>query len=899
MLVLLFLLTITITIYQSPSSEEVIFNAVGQIEYKFGENLLIDPGFEETKGWKSYGGGYEIDRKSKHSGDQSLKVTPRDENIRYGAYQGFGLAFKVGEVEKIVIGGWFMNEGGVVGQLYADIYSNDGSETQYGLVVDFDPSISGTWQYNEKTFNIKIRKPFHIVLYVFGVGRQGQPAYFDDISIRKVMTKIDKGYSVFDDTMVSTCTKEEINGTDRTFQLQTKDDFSLTLSNSGTVKSINISGKELSCAEAVPLSGFFVRDAAKNSDFKHLEGTFLSKNGDRTIHQAGELKSLSLEFENTYSASRNRIEISGTIRNLSPQERSITIYFALPLDASGWSFWRDIRTAEIIQGKNSEYRNGGNVGTAGWCSNYPVSTLSKDVSLSYGVRLDQPRIVRMAYNLDNKLYYIAFDLGLSPETIKFPNQAKFSFVIYKSDPKWGFRSAIKKYYDLYPQLFEKRVTKEGIWLVATDILKREKDPQDFGFVFHHSLQDVDLGDQFGIYSCDYFNPKVKVYCLWDAREKPSLEEFEKSLEFDENTLLFQASSSDRKLISNSALYNKNGQPYSSINKVGWFVDKIKGKADKKGWSWCSIFRLNPDPDIPNGSGQWVYKQVIDRSNDYKEKGMTTDGVSFDGVSTGYLNFRREHFKYVDYPLSFDYETKRPVIIDAFSNYECLRYVANKQHNLGKIIMANGFPSDYMFASHLIDSGNAESSKPFSDSRANLARTLLYQKPYSCMLKGDFSTSQGRSKLESYMKKSLFHGIYLTAYNVSGGGEDTNYFEHPEWYNEGRDTFKKYVPLVRRISTAGWEPITYAKSSDTDVYVERYGEFHDNNLYFTLLNNSESLKTIILNIQADELGINNETVIIEDVIKGEKSVCNYDRKKGLLNIKISIAEKDVKLLKILK
>lgn len=802
--------------------DAMVFKTEGQIAYTYGENVVRNPGFEKSGGWASYDGGYEIDGSAKHSGDRSLKVGPRDESRRYGAYQKLDFDFLVGEEDKIVVGGWFLNEDGLTGQLYADAYSKDGSETQYGLEVQFDPNIRGTWQYAEKTFKIKIRKPFHLVLYVFASGRQGKPAYFDDISVRKVMKKVDDGYSIFDDTMVSVPIKTEMKRRDRAFSLQTNDGFSLELSNSGTLDSLKISGKEVSFAEAIRLSGFFVRDVGNNSDFLRLGGQFSWQK--RGICQKGKLKGLGLKFDNSYSASKNYIEISGTIKNLTQHERCITVYFALPLDASGWTFWRDIRTADIVEGKNREYRNGGAVGTAGFSSNYPVSTVSKDVSLSYGVRLDQPIIVRMAYNLDNKLYYIALDMGLSPETQKFPNQARFSFIIYKSDPLWGFRSAMKRYYDFYPQFFKKRVNREGIWLVATDILRKEKTPQDFGFMFHHCLQDVNIGDQLGIYSCDYFNPKVKVFCLWDAREKPSFGEFQKALERDENTLSFQASSRDAELIFKSALFDESGQPYHSINKVGWFVDKIKGKADKEGWAWCIIFGLNPDPDIPGGSCQWAYKQVLKTSDDLKRKGMTTDGVSFDGVSTEYLNFRRAHFKYVDYPLSFDYATKRPVIIDGFSNYECLRYVASKQHSLGNIIMANGFPSNYMFASHLIDSGNEESSKSFSDPHANLARTLLYQKPYSCMIKGDFNNRKERSKLETYMKKSLFYGIYTTAYNVSGGGEDTNYFEHPEWYNEGRDSFKKYVALVRRISKAGWEPVTYAISSDSEIYVERYGEF---------------------------------------------------------------------------
>ncbi len=885
--IILFFLILIIVIYQKKDSEEVVFKTEGQKEYTFGKNLLINPGFEETGKWKIYGEGYEIDTETKHSGNQSIKTTPNNVADKvYGAFQGMDFDFE-GEEKRIVIGGWSKNEGEVAdgGKLIADVYSKDGSETQYGLEVSFDSSQRHVWQYNEEIFTIK--KPSYIVLYVITGGQIGAPVYFDDIFVAEVIKKVDEGFFVFDDTVVSIPIKQESKKSRKVYSLGTQDGLVLSLSENSKVQELSINDKNLVYKESVPISGFFVRDVAQNSDFIAIKGSVLQK--DNIIQQKYKLKSLKLEFDNIYTSTEDYIEIRGKVKNFAKDDRAITIYYALPINALGWKWGEDIRNSTMIDG-NREYFNTKHIDTAGKTSVYPISVISKDVNLSYAVRLDEPRIVRMEYNSTHKIYYIAFDLGLSPETKKFPNQADFSFIIYKSDPQWGFRSAIERYYNFYPEFFEKRVNREGIWLAGTGVLKKTKNPEDFGFMFHHGLRDVDMGDKLGIYSCDYSTMRVKVHCLFDAETKPSLDEIINSLKNKDDA-------SDLELISNSALHNKNGEFYNRIVKVGWFVDKVKGRADERGYSWCGVFYLNPDPEISEGFGQWTYNLASTRAEDYRKKGMMTDGISFDGISTQYLNFRKEHFNYVDFPLSFDYVTKKPVIVDAFSNYEFLKYAAEKQHSLGKIIMANGFPADYMFVSHLIDSANVEVGKPLLDAKANLARTLLYQKPYSYMLKGDFSLPEVLSKIEPYMKKALFYGNFLTAFNVSGGGEDTNYFEHPEWYENDRHIFKKYVPLVKKISQAGWEPITYARSSDAEVYVERYGEFYENNLYFTLLNNSKTPKTVTLTIETEILGINDEIITLKDMLQEEKILAEYHKEEELLNIEISIIGQDVRLLKI--
>ena len=64
------------------------------------------------------------------------------------------------------------------------------------------------------------------------------------------------------------------------------------------------------------------------------------------------------------------------------------------------------------------------------------------------------------------------------------------------------------------------------------------------------------------------------------------------------------------------------------------------------------------------------------------------------------------------------------------------------------------------------------------------------------------------------------GLYPSMF--SANSFSGRYWETPVLYERDRPLFKRYIPLIRRLNTAGWQPITYATSSDASVYVERYG-----------------------------------------------------------------------------
>jgi hypothetical protein len=86
------------------------------------------------------------------------------------------------------------------------------------------------------------------------------------------------------------------------------------------------------------------------------------------------------------------------------------------------------------------------------------------------------------------------------------------------------------------------------------------------------------------------------------------------------------------------------------------------------------------------------------------------------------------------------------------------------------------------------------------------------------------------RVERYMKRSLAYGMFPGFF--SHNASEKQYFTRPELYGRDRPLFKKYVPLCRLVTEAGWEPLTGARTSDEKVHVERFAR-----RYLTVFNDS--------------------------------------------------------------
>jgi hypothetical protein len=70
---------------------------------------------------------------------------------------------------------------------------------------------------------------------------------------------------------------------------------------------------------------------------------------------------------------------------------------------------------------------------------------------------------------------------------------------------------------------------------------------------------------------------------------------------------------------------------------------------------------------------------------------------------------------------------------------------------------------------------------------------------------------------------------------SQNASENPYWGNPKWYNRDRPLFKKYLPIIKRVAEAGWQPVPLAVADNSNLWLERFGEPTKVNLHLTVFN----------------------------------------------------------------
>ena len=326
---------------------------------------------------------------------------------------------------------------------------------------------------------------------------------------------------------------------------------------------------------------------------------------------------------------------------------------------------------------------------------------------------------------------------------------------------------------------------------------------------------------------------------------------------------------------------------------------------------------NPFLPAPNrGATCWQYEiaPVLDKA----------DGIYLDSVSlwlASFLNYRPEHFASAQVPPAFDALTGRPVLLGMTSHYEFMKWLADKLHGQDKLVHMNIFADSYRFCGHLADvlgsevgfSGFARRKRTLADVESDedslMRRMLAYQKPTSNLLQeGNFTTpvpELSQIEVEQYIKHQTFYGIFPGIATI--GGEEKpgysgwkRYFGTPAQYERDRPIFKKYIPIIKEICAAGWEPVTFATTSTDAVLIERYGYWEKRNLHFTLRNTGDKEQAFSVTIHAARLGAEAKdlaTIKVRELLSGAAIASKAGEPPTTLQLSMSLPPKDTAVLKI--
>ncbi len=608
--------------------------------------------------------------------------------------------------------------------------------------------------------------------------------------------------------------------------------------------------------------------------------------GEHALAITGESEDSKLSLACSAHALSNYVRFSLRVLDTSGEDRAVTVRFQIPVKAEGWTWWDDVATPRAIERGKSYVRYDDRqkgIFPLFW---YPLGAISEagGQGLAFAVPMDPPTLGRVGYDGD---FFIEFDVGLTQATEKFPGRADFTFYLCHYDGKWGLRSALKKYYDLFPQYFVKRVSKEGLWLDRTPTHLIEH-PEDFGMTFHQvssvMTNSIPLDNAMGLYTFLYDEPgRVGITLPFEEEgqlgvprdgpgssvegpgrrgpRRPSREYvLRKVKEFAEDAASAQHTSALVTLA--VASQRPDGTFYITLDP-------------RPGFGWRCLFAAGFDPEmIVPGRNEtrlesWRRDQLARMMSLYDGR---YDGQYIDSSEwmADTLNCRKDHFAYTDYPPGFDEKTATPAINTGVTRFEYLKAVREELLKAGKLMMANGTPFRFGFFATLMDVAGAETwhsrAKPpgFGEEAAPDERTwlhahdwrneqamyyrraMLYQKPFCSLLKlmtPEDVQAFGMKRLTTYLDWCTFFAVYPSI--AHGLALDPDPL---------REIYRKYVPVIRALGTAGWEPLTYATTDNPALRVERYGHWSQGTLYFAVRNFSDDAAAGNLTIDAGALHI---------------------------------------------
>lgn len=587
--------------------------------------------------------------------------------------------------------------------------------------------------------------------------------------------------------------------------------------------------------------GFTLVDFKAKKELELSKGT-VTQNGNATRFAAqGDDVSLSATFT---PAGDGTLQVTGEIAEARPDDRAILVRYVVPVPKDDAVFQNDLSQSVKIDAATKA------LGTI-----FPIAaTTGPDWGISLSIPPTHPCCFGMIGNTGG--LGLEFYLGVTPKTNAFPQRARFAFVIDSALPGWGFRSALNRYYQRYPDFYHPRLTGAGFWnwndpaeidqptSFVDDAMKLYRvhgTPHTATFAAQVARDNRD-----GVLTFDY-----QIVGMRELVNLPTL-----PANYDAAMDTFhQFSQQWYEQGPGGPLQKKYINPNGRNQDLPHLVDQcVVNDADghyrlrirSSAWGANSVtFTMNPNPDLFKDKG---IPTVGSTTLDVVGKWFATEpsgGVHMD--SLGYqwpacLNYREDHFPYARYPLTFD-KDGRIALHNMISHYEFLEDMRALAIKNNKFVFGNGidiYENDEMqehynslkngrfFLAAQIDAAGREIEDDVPDrERLDAFRTCMGPKLMTEVLYK--WTDPDMVKLE--MNRALVYDIFAAPNRWVG--DKVSYLTAPNGYARDKSLLEWFSEKARLLHDAGWQPITYAQANSPDVAVERYGS--GDVFYFALIN----------------------------------------------------------------
>lgn len=541
------------------------------------------------------------------------------------------------------------------------------------------------------------------------------------------------------------------------------------------------------------------------------------------------------------------------------RDRAITLYYVRRFDSRTPTWWNDIDDHAPVSTGERANLTGVRAGAVGGMSVYPFGCVTgEEKGQAVGIPPDLgPRIARIGYHAGARLLYVAFDLALTAKAGDGKRTADAAVAQWTVDPNWGFRDAAAGYYRLFPESIRRRTMVEGIWMPFTDP-KTITNVQDFGIVFHEGDNSVANDDLLGILSFRYSEPMS----YWMSMPPSVPRTYANALAQLERQAAGKEGKPDEqrqaRAVLTSGARQANGQ--------------FQGEFRNTPWANGIVWTLNPNPKMPGPDTKARINYTPEEANQRFTTGTNRglDGEYLDSVESwaDVPDFGAASLRQSTVPPTFTTDTLEPILPTWFSVWEFTKNLSDDLRRRGKLLMGNTVPVRFFAFAPLFDIMGIETNwingdqwQPEGEDILRYRRTLSGPRPYLLLMNTNYAQLTSE-RVEAYFQRCMAWGIYPSMFSADAA---TNpYWESSLLYNRDRPLFRKYIPVIRQLASAGWEPVPYARANSDTVGIERFG-----NRFLTLRNRSNTAVTTALTVESARFapGRAGDTITIRDVLTG--------------------------------
>ncbi len=519
----------------------------------------------------------------------------------------------------------------------------------------------------------------------------------------------------------------------------------------------------------------------------------------------------------------------------SDEENCFRLSLGARYPAGEWTWFDDVQFSAPLQ-KNVRVRFDGTspYGLTQRRSYYPFGVIaSTSIVLVAETDGREPRHFQIEADSSESTLWIHYDLATSPGTEHFPNLAtvRAQFRAAPRTEDHPFRAELRSWFERDDAWTRARVPVQGLWMPFTDI-GSVANPADFHFAFFEKVgpfgADVDAARANGALTLVYTEPWLYWLPLPDSADW-NREAAVRRME----VLAKTAVGKDREFASAGLLGATRDAELQP--RMQFMVTP---------WSTGGRMEVSTDPELPVTSNAPVNRAMAEwRFIRESLDDPRVDGIYLDSMSAmEMIDYNPAAIAVADYPLTFVQADLKPGVAMPVSAVEFTSALAGYLHAHGKYLMGN-FPLwKFPFFMPYIDIPGEETTwysgkryAPLSERERNYRRAMSGAKPFGFLQATHFADLTA-ADIEKYFRDCLAQGFLPSFFSHDGANDP--YWVDASLYERDRPLFHRYMPLILRLSYAGWQPVPGATVSDARVIVEQFGSATNDAVWLTVRNTSD-------------------------------------------------------------